>query len=79
MTAVLQLWDYYNRPVGSSQKSRHGLATGHKSLGRIEKLSALKDQGVLTGEEFQKAENKLLSEKESRTAGFSVPPGATLS
>ena len=63
---MLQLWDLYNRPVGSPQNpatlSTMTAAPAAPDLaGQLEKLKALKDQGVLTDEEFQKAKAKLLA------------------
>ncbi|HTB81099.1 MAG TPA: SHOCT domain-containing protein [Opitutaceae bacterium] len=62
---MLQLWDLYNRPVGSTQNSTTvGTTTTPPPAdlaAQLEKLKALKDQGVLTDEEFQKAKAKLLS------------------
>ncbi len=63
---MLQLWDLYNRPVGSSQNPASlapmTAAPGATTdlAGQLEKLKALKDQGVLTDEEFQRAKDKLL-------------------
>jgi hypothetical protein len=51
---MLQLWDLYNRPVGTTAAPSADLAA------QLEKLKTLKDQGVLTDEEFQKAKAKLL-------------------
>ncbi|HTQ31311.1 MAG TPA: SHOCT domain-containing protein [Opitutaceae bacterium] len=63
---LLQLWDLYNRPVGSAQNpatvAPAAVAPAPVDLaGQLEKLKALKDQGVLTDEEFQKAKDKLLA------------------
>ncbi|HZP60379.1 MAG TPA: SHOCT domain-containing protein [Opitutaceae bacterium] len=63
---MLQLWDLYNRPVGSAQNPATLPPTGTASVstdlaGQLEKLKALKDQGALTDEEFQKAKDKLLA------------------
>ena len=65
-----QLTDIYMRPVdGSSPQINVGMpftavpATApHADLAtQLERLKALKDQGALTDEEFQKAKEKLLS------------------
>ncbi len=60
---MLQLWDLYNRPVGSTQNPTTVGTTAAPSAdlaAQLEKLKTLKDQGVLTDEEFQKAKAKLL-------------------
>jgi outer membrane protein assembly factor BamE (lipoprotein component of BamABCDE complex) len=62
---MLQLWDLQNRPVGGTQNpaaTGTTIAPDSTDLAtQIEKLKALKDQGVLTDEEFQKAKDKLLA------------------
>jgi hypothetical protein len=62
---MLQLWDLQNRPVAGTQTSVAPGATAAPDstdlATQIEKLKALKDQGVLTDEEFQKAKDKLLA------------------
>jgi Short C-terminal domain/SmpA / OmlA family len=61
----LQLMDLQYRPVGSAQNpALTGTTTAPASTdlaAQIEKLKALKDQGVLTDAEFQKAKDKLLA------------------
>jgi len=70
-----QLFDLYSRPITGAQPGdpnfpqAYGLGTPtviHTSntmdlAGQIARLKALKDQGALTEEEFQKAKDKLLS------------------
>ncbi|HTT56896.1 MAG TPA: SHOCT domain-containing protein [Opitutaceae bacterium] len=65
-----QLTDIYMRPVdGSAPQINVGMpfaavpaAAPHADLAtQLERLKALKDQGALTDEEFQKAKEKLLS------------------
>jgi Short C-terminal domain len=46
----LELFDVYNRPV------THALPAGE-----LQKLKALKDEGALTDQEFQRAKAKLLA------------------
>ena len=71
-----QLYDLYTRPVTSArpgdpnfpQTFSTGGSTTSPSVvvdlaDQIAKLKALKDQGVLTDEEFQKAKAKLLSDQ----------------
>lgn len=71
-----QLYDLYSRPVTSAQPGDpnfpqiSGLGTTVVTpsqplpdlAGQISRLKALKDQGVLTDAEFQKAKDKLLSD-----------------
>jgi hypothetical protein len=52
-----ELLDLYNRPVGA-----HDAATGADLATQLGELKALRDQGVLTDEEFQKAKTKLISQ-----------------
>lgn len=70
-----QLFDLYSRPITTAQPGdpnfpqAYGLGAStviHNSssmdlAGQIARLKALKDQGALTDEEFQKAKDKLLS------------------
>jgi hypothetical protein len=59
---ILQLWDLQNRPVGGMQNPTVTGPTAAPDLAaQIERLKALKDQGVLTDAEFQKAKDKLLA------------------
>jgi hypothetical protein len=62
---MLQLWDLQNRPVGGvPNPAMTGTTTAPAApdlADQIEKLKALKDQGVLTDAEFQKAKDKLLA------------------
>jgi hypothetical protein len=61
---LAQLWDLYNRPVGSTQNPATAPAAAampNSDLAtQLEKLKTLKDQGALTDDEFQKAKAKLL-------------------
>jgi len=62
----LQLFDIYNRPVGGAPQTMGmapmtGGSSGEDLATQIQRLKTLKDQGVLTDEEFQKAKDKLLS------------------
>jgi len=66
-----QLFDIYNRPItGSPQMMGMGMGVAPMTGGapiedlarQIQRLKMLKDQGVLTDEEFQKAKQKLLSD-----------------
>jgi len=71
-----QLYDLYSRPVTSAQPGDpnfpQALGMGTTVVappqsvpdlaGQISRLKALRDQGVLTDAEFQKAKDKLLSE-----------------
>lgn len=64
-----QLTDIYMRPVGGGTPQINlGLpvttvqpAPGNDLVAQLEKLKALKDQGVLSDAEFQKAKDKLLA------------------
>lgn len=67
-----QLTDIYLRPVGGGTPQYNvgfpvtvGTPPAGESdlVGQLQKLKALKDQGALTEEEFQKAKQKLLSEQ----------------
>jgi len=64
-----QLFDIYNRPVNGAPPAVSGynvapVAQPSASLANeLQKLKLLKDQGVLTEEEFQQAKAKLLSQK----------------
>ena len=67
-----QLSDIYLRPVGGGPPQYNvgfPVAVGSPPAGetdlvaQLQKLKTLKDQGVLTDEEFQKAKQKLLSEQ----------------
>lgn len=71
-----QLFDLYNRPVTNAQPGDPNFpagavlgtgtlvqAPGTDLASELQKLKALKDQGVLTDEEFQKAKEKLLSDQ----------------
>jgi hypothetical protein len=73
----LQLFDIYNRPVGGNSMGQTITPLGGPSVPlsvvqpntppdlalSLTRLKALKDQGVLTDEEFQKAKAKLLSDQ----------------
>jgi len=64
-----QLFDIYNRPVmgnGQSAPGYAGAGTVNPSNGQgiateLQKLKALKDQGALTDEEYQRAKDKVLN------------------
>jgi hypothetical protein len=49
-------------PMGMMSNSAPAAAAGSDIGSQLEKLKALKDQGVLTDEEFQKAKAKLISQ-----------------
>ena len=70
----LQLFDIYNRPVGGNSMGQTVTPLGGPSVPlsvvqpntpdlalSLTRLKALKDQGVLTDEEFQKAKARLLA------------------
>ena len=72
----MQLFDIYNRPVGGNSMGQTITPMGGTSVSiplvqtsgpdlatSLTKLKVLKDQGVLTDEEFQKAKQKLLSDQ----------------
>jgi len=72
----LQLFDIYNRPVGGNGMGQMITPMGTSSVPltvvrpgtpdmatTLTRLKALKDQGVLTDEEFQKAKARLLAEQ----------------
>ena len=72
----LQLFDIYNRPVGGNGMGQTVTPLGATSTPftavrpsapdlatSLARLKALKDQGALTDEEFQKAKAKLLSDQ----------------
>ena len=72
----LQLFDIYNRPVGGNSMGQTITPLGGPSIPlsavqpsapdlalSLTRLKALKDQGVLTDEEFQRAKQKLLSDQ----------------
>jgi Short C-terminal domain/SmpA / OmlA family len=72
----LQLFDIYNRPVGGNGMGQMITPLGSTSTPltavrpnapdlamSLARLKALKDQGALTDEEFQKAKDKLLSDQ----------------
>lgn len=64
-----QLFDIYNRPVAGNPPSNPGYfgamtpmsSNGSSLATELQKLKALKDQGVLTDEEFQRAKSQLLN------------------
>lgn len=66
-----QLSDIYMRPVGGGTPQINlGLpfsavppAAGNDLVAQLQQLKALKDQGVLSEEEFQKAKQKLLADQ----------------
>ncbi|MGA3008213.1 MAG: SHOCT domain-containing protein [Opitutaceae bacterium] len=62
---LLQLWDLQNRPVAGTANPAVAVPTAASDptdlAAQIEKLKVLRDQGVLTDEEFQKAKAKLLA------------------
>ena len=73
---AFQLFDIYNRPVGGNSMGQMITPLGGPSVPlsvvqpntpdlatSLIRLKALKDQGVLTDEEFQKAKQKLLSDQ----------------
>jgi len=73
---AFQLFDIYNRPVGGNSMGQMITPLGGPSVPlsvvqpntpdlatSLTRLKALKDQGVLTDEEFQKAKQKLLSDQ----------------
>ncbi len=73
---AFQLFDIYNRPVGGNSMGQMITPLGGTSMPlsvvrpngpdlitSLTRLKALKDQGVLTDEEFQKAKAKLLSDQ----------------
>jgi hypothetical protein len=55
-----QLFDLYNRPVMGTGATIGG-ATGPDIAAQLQKLKDLKDQGVLSDVEFQKAKERLLN------------------
>lgn len=61
----MQLFDIYNRPVSGTTVNAPLWArspAGNSDIAtQIQRLKALKDQGALTDEEFQKAKDKLLA------------------
>ena len=72
----LQLFDIYNRPVGGNSMGQTVTPLGGPSVPlsvvqpstpdlalSLTRLKALKDQGVLTDEEFQRAKQKVLSDQ----------------
>jgi hypothetical protein len=72
----MQLFDIYNRPVGGNNMGQMITPMGGTSVSvpivrpgapdlvtTLTRLKALKDQGVLTDEEFQKAKARLLAEQ----------------
>jgi hypothetical protein len=71
----MQLFDIYNRPVSGTPQTTAfspmgaplpviaAPAAGTDLPTALQKLKTLKDQGVLTDEEFQKAKQKLLSDQ----------------
>jgi len=72
----MQLFDIYNRPVGGNGMGQMITPMGGSSVPltvvrpgtpdmatTLTRLKALKDQGVLTDEEFQKAKARLLAEQ----------------
>jgi len=73
----MQLFDIYNRPVGGNGMGQMITPMGGSSVPltvvrpgtpdlatTLTRLKALKDQGVLTDEEFQKAKARLLAEQQ---------------
>ena len=73
---AFQLFDIYNRPVGGNSMGQMITPLGGPSVPlsvvqpntpdlatSLTRLKALKDQGVLTDEEFQRAKQKLLSDQ----------------
>lgn len=62
-----QLSDIYNRPINGQQApyaygatAPMGVAPVSDLADQLQKLKALKDQGALTDEEFQRAKNRLI-------------------
>jgi hypothetical protein len=73
---AFQLFDIYNRPVGGNSMGQTitplGVPSGSLSVVQpntpdlalsLARLKSLKDQGVLTDEEFQRAKQKVLSDQ----------------